>query len=351
MPKCAYIDNGVTIGPGGDVRPCCHIYHSDISNKEYEDFNWKNSFPKLRKIMENGWAKECDYCRIEEIKKGESPRTKLDHFGIEGNQKTIFDLKITNTCNLSCRMCNPTQSSTWDKIVKTNKNIDFQKHYDVIEPLEGSAGWHNKFLSEVKNNLDNVKYLKFTGGEPFLVKHTKEVCKYTVESGASNSTELKFITNGQVVLDEEWFKIFSKYKDVQIDVSVDGVGSRYEYIRPGSKWSKIEDFINNIKKRDMDIDLCITYLPQTLNAAVFYETEQWAVNHGLEIHNHAYWQLKEPEFMNYSSLNPSVRKKLNIETDVVYKEENFKKLVDYMSALDRIYGTDMKQECPELFNE
>ena len=131
MPKCAYIDNGVTIGPGGDVRPCCHIYHSDISNKEYEDFNWKNSFPKLRKIMENGWAKECDYCRIEEIKKGESPRTKLDHFGIEGNQKTIFDLKITNTCNLSCRMCNPTQSSTWDKIVKTNRNIDFQKHYDV----------------------------------------------------------------------------------------------------------------------------------------------------------------------------------------------------------------------------
>lgn len=349
MPKCAYIDNGITIGPSGQARPCCYIDTSDISSIEYEDFNWKNSFPELKETMKTGWAKECEYCRLDELHNGSSPRTSRAKYSIPGDEKTIVDLKITNTCNLSCRMCNPKQSSAWDKVVKANKSANLEKHYSVIKPLEGSGGWHNKFLSEVKDNLDKVQYLKFTGGEPFLVKHTKDVCKYTIESGASSSTELKFITNGQVTLDDEWFEIFSKYKDVQIDISVDGIGSRYEYIRPGSTWSGIEDFINNFKKRDSDIELCITYLPQTLNAAVFYETEEWANNHGLEIHNHTDWQLVKPEFMNYSSLNPSVRKKLNISTDIVYKEENFKKLVDYMSALDKIYGTDMKQECPELF--
>jgi len=351
MPRCPYLENGITIDPDGRVRPCCFINSSDISNKDYDGFDWNDSFPELRKVMEDGWAHECTYCKTEENKKGDSPRTRFDHFSVDGGYKTIFDLKITNTCNLSCRMCSPTQSSTWDKVVKANKSANLQKHHSLIRPLKGSGGWHGKFLNDVKNNLDKVKFLKFTGGEPFLVKHTKEVCKYTIESGASSSTELKFITNGQVTLDDEWFEIFSKYKDVQIDVSVDAIGSRYEYIRPGSKWSSIEDFINNIKKKDLEIDLCITYLPQTLNAAVFYETEDWATNHGLEIRNYSDWQLRDPEFMNYSSLKPSVREKFNISTDIVYKEKNFKKLVAYMSALDKIYGTDMKQECPELFDE
>ena len=351
MPKCAYLDNGITIGTGGTVRPCCYIRPSDNSNKDYDEFNWKNSFPELKETMETGWAKECEYCRLDELHNGSSPRTSRAKYHVPGDEKTIFDLKITNTCNLSCRMCTPKSSSTWDKVVKANKDANLEKHWDPIKPLTSPFSWHNKFLSEVKNNLDKVKYLKFTGGEPFLVKHTKEVCKYAIESGASSSTELKFISNGQVTLDDEWFEIFSKYREVQIDISVDGIGSRYEYIRPYSKWSNIEDFINNIKKRDLDIEIFITYLPQTLNAAVFYETEEWANNHGLDIHNTTDWQLKEPEFMNYSSLHPSVREKLNISTDVVYKEENFKKLVDYMSALDKIYGTDMKQECPELFDE
>lgn len=352
MPKCVFIDNGITVGPDGLVRPCCHIQYNDDWLVHISDFDWENSFPDLKIKMENGWAEECNACRLDEIKNGNSPRTRYEQFAIEGSSKTIFDLKITNTCNLSCRMCTPSQSSTWDKIIKANPDVDLEKHSDRLHPVEKGRSWHSDNLDTIKERFSNVKRLKFTGGEPFLVKQTKQICLNTIDTGASKDTALYFITNGQVFLEDDWFDIFKNFKTVDIDISVDGIGSRYEYIRPGSKWSGIEEFIDRLKsKKSENVDISVTYLPQTLNAGVYHETAQWAKKIDITIHNETDWQLMEPYYMNYSSLNPKLREKLGITTDIPYVEENFKKLVDFMKDLDRIYGTDMRQECPELFDE
>lgn len=351
MPKCVFIDNGISISPDGMVRPCCHIHIDKDSLTHISDFDWDNSFPDLRKKMENGWAKECNACEKDEIKNGNSPRTRYEKFSLPGNTKTIFDLKITNTCNLSCRMCTPSQSSTWDKIVKQNKDLELHKFHKRLTPIDFPRNWHSKNFDDIKDRFSNVKRLKLTGGEPFLVKQAKAVCQNTIDTGASKDAALKIITNGQVDLDNEWLSILNNFKNVGIDISVDGIGNRYEYIRPGSKFSAVEKFINKIKQTVPHVEISATYLAQTLNASIYYDTQDWAKSMDIEIYNDVDWQLIDPYFMNYSSLKPSLREKFNIETTIPYVEENFVKLVNFMRSLDKIHGTDIEKECPELFDE
>ena len=350
MPKCAFIDNGVAIHPNGTVTPCCHIKPKKDSAVHISNLDWQNSFPALREKMKNGWAEECRSCKLDEEANGNSARMRYEKFTIPSNTKTIFDLKIANTCNLSCRMCTPRQSSTWDKIVKSNPDVDWNSFDVRLYPVKKGDSWHANYLEGIKDKLIEAKRIKFTGGEPFLVKHVKLVCKQVLDAGAIKAN-IKFITNGQVDLDNEWYDIINCFDDVNIDVSVDGIGSRYEYIRPGSKWNKIDEFINKIKHNCPRVEIGATFVPQTLNAAVFYDTQDWASSMGINIYNDADWQLTDPEFMNYSSLKPSLREKLNIKTSIPYVEENFTRLVDFMRTLDKIHGTDMKKECPELFDE
>ena len=350
MPKCVYIDNGVAIHPNGIVTPCCHIEQSSDWTVHISDFDWQNSFPVLREKMKNGWAEECKSCKLDEEINGNSARTRQEKNSLDSSQKTIFDLKISNTCNLSCRMCTPGQSSTWDKIVKGNKDVNWKEFGTRLDPVKKGTSWHADYLEDIHDKLVKTKRLKFTGGEPFLVKHVRTICKQAIKAGTKKAN-LKFITNGQVDLDNDWYNIINYFDNVNIDVSVDGIGSRYEYIRPGSKWDKVEEFINKIKQFCPHVEISATYLQQTLNAAVFYDTQDWAKSMDIDIHNDSDWQMVDPDFMNYSSLSPMLREKYNINTSIPYVEQNFYKLIDFMRKLDRIYGTDIEKECPELFYE
>lgn len=351
MPYCTYIDNGFCIDPSGWVSPCCHIKGPNFNEVHISEFNWDDSFPELREQMKNGWAKACEVCRLDEEYHGDSARTKHPpRLELKG-KKTIFDLQVTNTCNLACRMCTPGQSSTWNKLIKDNPDFPWRQVNDRLSPVTTSTSWHSEFLHQIKNRMDDCEWIQFTGGEPFMVKQVKQVCLDIIASGNAHATEVKFITNGQVELTDDWFDILPQFKHVNMDISIDGVGSRYEYIRLGSEWNKIETFIKTLRKKCPGIDISASFLPQTLNIGNLSASLEWAKSMNLYLYHTAYYQLEEPAFMNFSSLSPTLREKFNVQTETPYVEGNFEKLVKYMEALDKIHGTDMRQECPELFEK
>ena len=47
--------NGVTIGPGGQVRPCCMYMNSDIEQR-YNEPGWREKFDELyEQSLNNGY--------------------------------------------------------------------------------------------------------------------------------------------------------------------------------------------------------------------------------------------------------------------------------------------------------
>lgn len=353
MPYCRYIFNGITIDPNKNIRPCCHIQYHEDSIIHYDDFDFsaKTNFPKLAMAMKgDNWHPACVECQDSEKRDRDVPRSSR----ISSNNKysdlppgkfNLIDLKTSNTCNLSCRMCGPAVSSTWAQIVKRNPSI-----IEEFSFLHTDDKTHWDLDDNIMNYIKSAELLKFTGGEPFLIKDVKKVCKQLVEDRTVDTSKIRFIlnTNGQVVLDQEWYDLLNSFK-AEIHISVDGVGSRYEYIRPGSSWNLLQDFTGDLLEKFQG-EVCISAVYQALNYIQFDEIHNWASSIG-SIDCGVNEILYEPFFLNNSSVNPKIREKWGFPSIHDWDPQNFEKMKSFMARLDKIHGTDFQTECPELFDE
>ena len=80
----------------------------------------------------------------------------------------------------------------------------------------------------------NLLEIKFTGGEPFMMKSTWDFIEKT------NAKICRIITNGAVsILPKRW-KLFKKFDKVTINLSIEGPEHINNYIRYPSKWDVIQ---------------------------------------------------------------------------------------------------------------
>ena len=131
MPKCLMFKNGMTIGPGGQVRPCCSYTHADTNNIEqrYNEPGWREKFDELYEESLTKWLPNCYECKAQEDRGGVSLRQESNERFKDATPGEIhyWDLKLHNTCNLTCVMCNPLSSSKWQTMVNANPNEDWHK--------------------------------------------------------------------------------------------------------------------------------------------------------------------------------------------------------------------------------
>lgn len=347
MPYCHQIYNGLTIDSDARVRPCCHIDDTigleQVFIDEF-DYTAETNFPKLAKVMETEWHDACRPCIQEENLGNISPRIYANerYKNLPAGQYNIIDLKLSNTCNLSCVMCNSGASSTWHQIVK--QNPDLVEYNNELYPDSIDRDF------EIKNNvlsiMDNIKFLKLSGGEPFLIKKVKKLCKDLIaKHGDVSNIDLQITTNGNVILDDEWYNILNKF-NTDLNISVDGLGSRYEYIRPGSSWKILQEFIKCTKQKYTG-KVNITVVAQALNYIQIPLIREWAKDNGFEYDISEI--LYHPFFLNNSSVNPKLRKKYGVPTIHEWNPDNFIKMQKYLERLDKIHGKDFKTECREFF--
>jgi len=349
MPKCLMFKNGMTIGPIGNVRPCCMYMNTDIIQR-YNEHGWREKFDELYEESLTKWLPNCYECKAEEDRGRQSLRQRANEWfdGEEGIQ--YWDLKLHNTCNLTCVMCNPISSSKWQKLVTKNPNEGW---LDIVkEDAQKKTGWHKNILPLIMEQLYDTKYLKFTGGEPMLIPHVRKIIKRLYDDGISPGVHLSIITNGTIPIDKEMLKMLLTFKRTELLVSIDGIEDRFEYIRAGANWKEVETNLkefNKIEKQNRNFALCILYLPMTINAAQNESAAQWAKN--LNIMFSKTVDIYKPEYLTYRSLNNKLRKRYNIKTDYEYDEKVFKELLKHMEIKDRLMGTNFRSACPELFED
>lgn len=208
-----------------------------------------------KKLMSGEWPDGCGSCKDYESQGQPSTRqhgfVHADHEKMlqEYNTKTgaisrlrSIELRFGNECNLTCRHCNTVHSSKWEALVKREQNLLPRLHRQVEE--KGGRPKEGYFEDVLVNIVPGLHEIMFAGGETLYQKaHYKFIDAIPVEHAAH--IELLYVTNGTLRSLSGWdlTAIWRRFKNVNIIVSTDGVGERYEYFRVGARWPHVEENI------------------------------------------------------------------------------------------------------------
>ena len=186
--------------------------------------------PKLNEIRHRWnqmiWPKECSACEKVESDGAESRRLSslrwLNDNGIFDDSIDLvrMDYWCGNVCNLRCATCGPHNSTAWQKEL----GVDKDARNTVV-----NHSWRDCDLSK-------LQWIHFNGGEPLLDDHHIDLI-----SSHPNLSKLKlnYNTNATVKPRPELIDIWSRCELVVLDLSLDGIGDRFEYLRFPANWETV----------------------------------------------------------------------------------------------------------------
>lgn len=297
----------------GTFKPCCNAEGRDSNvstrNSDYDLTSWfhSESMQQLRSDLNNGIKNSmCGRCWRTEERAGTSIRTsmqnKFDSMVEDEPRIQYLDLKLTNQCNLRCRMCSPSDSNL------IGEERDSLLAAGLTPPSNYSGNCNSgSTLASIKPELQQdvyaileagVKVLKFTGGEPLVQQPVLDVLHYIVDKGYAKDIRLQLTTNA-TKFSTRFMDLFAEFNKVHLNISVDGYGSTYEYIRYPYKWSNFNDRIELLKQathNSTSISYDFTCVPQLFNIENLAQLQQHVGKDRLYMNN-----ILHPED-NYNSL-------------------------------------------------
>jgi hypothetical protein len=150
--------------------------------------------------------------------------------------------------------CNPGSSSLWQDEWQAIWNIPNISTSDSI--LD-----HPILVDELVNDFINIKKITFLGGEPTINNSHLSYLHKLIDNGSSANIDLGYVTN-LTGIDDLLLKVWSNFKSIGLNVSIDAYGEKNDYIRYPIKWSKIEYNLNRFleltSKDKISIGLSLT---------------------------------------------------------------------------------------------
>ena len=267
---------GLATREDGAIKVCCRSHPIGFIQDSTLEEIWNNeSMCRIRKqVLNDERPPECEPCFNLEDQGVESLRQRHITGVIPEARITLYpnaiskmsenytmpfeiptmELKLNNLCNLKCRMCNPTDSTSWNDwkeveefYIKENnylvKNIQELKLIEspYLDKFTDNPAW----WSSLEKLLPYFQRVEFAGGEP-LTDPTHYRILEMLQPYASN-IEVKYATNLTSLGkgSRNVFDYWPAFKSVAVNVSIDGIGSSYEYIRGNGCW---DDVVVNIKR-------------------------------------------------------------------------------------------------------
>ena len=263
--KCAAIDHGVTIFPNGKIGPCCQI-RSDYL-KPISELRNEQRFVDLKTEYPPSY---CEKCIGDEENNLPSYRKLFNLHKTSAPGLQFVDIRNTNLCNLKCRYCGPHFSNSWAKELgdTTTLNQPIEQYKDIL----------------ITNDLH---WMYFTGGEPLINPEHWDILKELVDSDCAENISLMYNTNLTSIKfkDIEVVNLWSKFKSVEIQCSIDAIGLPLEYIRSGCKWNKIESnlqtLINSVYRSKITVSL--TPVLSVLNIWFIADLFAYANQNGVKV--------------------------------------------------------------------
>ena len=204
--------------PIGTVRPCCLADDEivddagnkfELSTATFKEVQHSNHMQSLREQFLAGEKPQtCRKCWNEERSGRTSKRMhtldRMKHMGIGGEWTAdakplmFLDLKLGNICNLKCRICGSWSSSQFAAEEIANTRPEQRKTSYAYQMLRAGA-WprdNPQFWDQIDSVLNDIRYIEFTGGEPFMIQEHFQMLQGIVDRGIAHQVEIHYNTNG-----------------------------------------------------------------------------------------------------------------------------------------------------------
>jgi MoaA/NifB/PqqE/SkfB family radical SAM enzyme len=236
---------------------------------------------------------------------------KVDWANDDPDQLWFLDLKLGNICNLKCRICGSWSSSKWadEELKYMPKDFDKKQHiaYQWLKQGAWPRNSDTSFWENLRQLISNIKYIEFTGGEPWLIEEHFELLNFAVKEGYSKNIDIHYNTNAtQSILPH--LDLFSQFGRVDIAFSIDNVGDRFEYERYGADWQQANDIIDTTHSSQAIINNITTQLCFTVNIQnVYYLDELLAWADSKKFGSIYFNMMHSPDHMSIQYMTPAAQ--------------------------------------------
>jgi sulfatase maturation enzyme AslB (radical SAM superfamily) len=269
-------------------------------------------FKILQESFEKGELPPDPYCKNcirkeklnkQSYRKNYEQRRERTPSPFEKNILKHLDISFSNTCNLSCVMCNNLFSSKWNSL-----RSNFPKDLFLAKGNRDFDFTHSLTFGEIDELVLKCKSLatcSIKGGEPLYDKKTL----YFLEklSKVNVDVNIKIITNATIPN----LKLLKKFKNIHMYASVDGTGKTYEYVRGWHDFQIVSDNVKEMVDNGLEVD-------------ILHTTSAWNLHNLKDCHSYFMTEIGVRDFqafpaggwaVSYDLLGEDVRNKLLEGTD------------------------------------
>jgi len=218
---CPRLDHFVRFNSNGTISRCGHMTNAP----QFETLQQMDSSAWLADIRndmgQDSWPDECIRCKeIENIGNKSVRQQSLDrhaHLLDSRLDYLVLGGVLDNVCNSACQTCNETLSTKIGSLLS--------KEYTKI---------NNSVLINTLP-VERIVQMDINGGEPSASPNYLKL----LQNLPPNVKHLRVNTNGSrliTVLSE----LVKRGIEVTVTVSLDGIGSRHDYVRWPVKWQDVE---------------------------------------------------------------------------------------------------------------
>jgi len=383
------------------VRPCCTFegkYIGNLKNESLINIINSSEWKKLKEQMYNHqWPKPCLSCKEREAKTGWSVRKlytdgTFDVTGWDEEKLTYLEFNGSNICNLACLHCSAGFSSRWVIDNKKAKKVfltydkDKQQRMSFMDPVSRGPYDNSKYrtlemhLPNPDLILENLKQLNLTylrtinlkGGEPLLNSETLTILNYLDGIDILQNIRIVLSSNGTFI-NQEILDAFKKCKSVTFNLSMDGIGELFNYIRYGD--AKFEDLEPVIAKLNELPNINIDLQCSVMNYNIFnlLEMRQWVIELSKKynkVKRHLGFTncVQYPRFLGLQTLSDNTRQELyNYYNQLPYADEFSSVLhtlqqeysgdaihnnwVEYTEMMETVRGNNIRNIVPRMASE
>lgn len=286
------------VRPNSDVTVCCKTRESqgDCSKKTLTEIWNDKPMRQLRlEMLNNKKIDSCNKCydaeegvasdRLSQRRQSLAEYAHLiklvDQTSKDGYLPdapiTWLTVKINNLCNQSCRMCNPTLSSSWHKPAVALGLLPRGS-----KPLLIAGKNQKDMLSQIMEHLETLQQISFEGGEPLIIKEFWTILE-KLDQLKRYDIALHYSTNltRSRLKDRSIFDLWKKFDKVYVSASLDAEGSRGEYLRPGAEWGDVVNFRKEMIEKSPNVFFEIKPVLTILNALHIPDFHRSWVHQGL----------------------------------------------------------------------
>ena len=241
-------------------RPCCMFNDYNAEHSSVQDYLDSDLLKNTQTQMYSSLPVACSSCTRQEAQGQTSLRQHYNNKFKDLDGIAQLETFPSNVCNLRCFMCNADSSTS---LAAERKQLGWLTSYQEIDNADATM--------DAILGLPDLSIVSFIGGEFFLAKRNVEILNLVAQRGLG----IRMVTNATVLLPQH-IAALKQIKDVELQISIDGINENYEFMRYPGRWADVHHNIHQLKQQLPQARFNFNFVVQPLNIQHMVETIDYA---------------------------------------------------------------------------